>query len=425
MDTAQHVDITALTAQMQNRIEAANAARQRHVLLKQEQIHANAHKQETKERFDRYRYRHLKQRSIWLLPLGGIFLLLSIPLFRFHFSLWGSVACGLGLLTLLFGVFLLVTYRKKHARMETEYADAIRKEEIASAALAEHQLTLDTCESTLNDITLQLKQSIGKKQQNDEIIRRKEELMRTLAPYGLSDWQDAGRLVESLIADFDAYNMSRAKLTAISQAAPSEKEQTLRQKLHAVQIEYARLDGILQTGAPPQSASQLENRIRDAEQEQQALQMKLKALREASEVLAESFAEMQQEFGAILSRETAQNLNRLTGGRYNYVTIDRSLNLKTRLPDSGAITADKLLSNGTIDQAYLALRLAITKLIAMQTGKSLPLFFDDSFIQYDDTRCEYAFRLVEELLDEPEFSQAVLFTCHSREARLTGEDMRG
>ena len=70
-----------------------------------------------------------------------------------------------------------------------------------------------------------------------------------------------------------------------------------------------------------------------------------------------------------------------------YVSVDENLNIfmNTRTK----LVPIEQVSSGTMDQIYLALRLAVARLMQ---GKNdpLPLIFDDSFVQYDDERLRTA-----------------------------------
>ncbi|NLM84546.1 MAG: hypothetical protein GX189_07585, partial [Clostridiales bacterium] len=70
------------------------------------------------------------------------------------------------------------------------------------------------------------------------------------------------------------------------------------------------------------------------------------------------------------------------------------------------------LSAGTVDQVYLALRLAVCRLVLPQEDPA-PLILDDALANFDDTRMGYALDYLLELSKE---RQILLFTCHAREA---------
>lgn len=72
------------------------------------------------------------------------------------------------------------------------------------------------------------------------------------------------------------------------------------------------------------------------------------------------------------------------------------------------------LSQGTADQLYLAVRLAVCELV-LPAEEPCPLVLDDALASFDDGRCTLALEALARLGEE---RQILLFTCHSREARL-------
>ena len=72
------------------------------------------------------------------------------------------------------------------------------------------------------------------------------------------------------------------------------------------------------------------------------------------------------------------------------------------------------VSSGTMDQVYLALRLAAAKLIQSEASEQMPLVFDDSFVLYDEDRLRSALKW----LSSAYTGQIIIFTCHQREAQM-------
>ena len=71
------------------------------------------------------------------------------------------------------------------------------------------------------------------------------------------------------------------------------------------------------------------------------------------------------------------------------------------------------LSRGTVDQLYLALRLALCDML-LSGDEPCPIVLDDALINFDDTRMGYALDVLREIAQR---RQILLFTCHSREKR--------
>ena len=71
------------------------------------------------------------------------------------------------------------------------------------------------------------------------------------------------------------------------------------------------------------------------------------------------------------------------------------------------------VSQGTAEQVYLAVRLAVCRL-ALPAEDPAPLVLDDALDAFDDSRMALALEVLRELAEE---RQILLFTCHSREAQ--------
>ena len=131
----------------------------------------------------------------------------------------------------------------------------------------------------------------------------------------------------------------------------------------------------------------------------------------AQETMADLSSSIRDSFGLYLNKEASQYITGITGGIYDSMSIDENLNVflntKTKLVPLENV------SSGTMDQVYLALRLAAAKLL-QGSGSGFPLIFDDSFTQYDDERLKTAL----EWLASAYSGQIIIFTCHRREAQM-------
>ena len=131
----------------------------------------------------------------------------------------------------------------------------------------------------------------------------------------------------------------------------------------------------------------------------------------AQETMADLSSSIRDSFGLYLNKEASQYITGITGGIYDSMSIDENLNVflntKTKLVPLENV------SSGTMDQVYLALRLAAAKLL-QGSGSGFPLIFDDSFTHYDDERLKTAL----EWLASAYGGQIIIFTCHRREAQM-------
>ena len=148
--------------------------------------------------------------------------------------------------------------------------------------------------------------------------------------------------------------------------------------------------------------------------ERRRLQEEYDAIALAMETFRFASEELQSRFAPALGKCAAGIFSRLTGGRYDNVFLDRDLNVAAAESGSTSPRSAALLSHGSADQLYLALRLAICETV-LPADKQVPLILDDTFAGFDDARAEAALRY---LLEESRKRQILLFTCHGRERKL-------
>ena len=98
----------------------------------------------------------------------------------------------------------------------------------------------------------------------------------------------------------------------------------------------------------------------------------------------------------------------VTDGVYDRFHIDENLAVTVR--SHGRSVPLESLSRGTIEQVYLALRIAAALILFPE--RSLPILLDDTFAYYDDTRLNNTLKWLAEHYP----GQVFLFTSHKREA---------
>ena len=119
-------------------------------------------------------------------------------------------------------------------------------------------------------------------------------------------------------------------------------------------------------------------------------------------------SEIKVMFGTHINKSASKYIEALTNGKYNSLNVDNGLNITINYEDR-VIPLNKI-STGTIDQVYLATRLAITDIVR-GNKEALPLIFDDCFAMYDNERLNGALKFLYKNVD----SQIIIFTCHTRE----------
>jgi DNA repair exonuclease SbcCD ATPase subunit len=142
------------------------------------------------------------------------------------------------------------------------------------------------------------------------------------------------------------------------------------------------------------------------------------ALSLAVETLKEANSELQTRFSPLLSETAGRIIRRLTDGRYEKLTFDKTLDANAKTADETVSRNILSLSAGTADQIYLALRLAVCALV-LPKENPCPLILDDALTNFDDTRAQLALDYLKEAARE---RQILLFTCHKRETAYFDSD---
>lgn len=141
----------------------------------------------------------------------------------------------------------------------------------------------------------------------------------------------------------------------------------------------------------------------------QNLQRKYDALSLARTALAESFEKWQSDLGPVFAGTAQSLLYDITNGRHENMKIDRDFEISLPDENTGKLYPSGYFSGATIDQMYLALRLALVKLVSSETSV-LPVIFDDPFVQYDIVRKGLAMTALSDFADRND-SQVIITTC--------------
>ena len=154
-----------------------------------------------------------------------------------------------------------------------------------------------------------------------------------------------------------------------------------------------------------QKLAQVEERLKRLHETYGALEL-------AQSTLAEASAELQRRFAPRISQQAQELFGQLTGGRYDRLALSQDLSLNTGAGEESVLHASLWRSEGTVDQMYLALRLAVSK----ELTPNVPLILDDALVRFDDVRHGAAMEI---LRKESRERQILLFTCQTRELAYT------
>ena len=134
----------------------------------------------------------------------------------------------------------------------------------------------------------------------------------------------------------------------------------------------------------------------------------------AQELLLKAKQELQRRFAPRISQRAQDLFATLTGGRYQKIALAEDFALSTAAEDEDTLRGSLWRSDGTADQMYLALRLAV----AEELTPDAPLILDDAFVRFDDERLKEALQILNQTGAQ---KQVILFTCQSRETKIMEE----
>ena len=134
------------------------------------------------------------------------------------------------------------------------------------------------------------------------------------------------------------------------------------------------------------------------------------ALTIAQETLQQARSELQRRFAPRITQRAQELLAAMTDGRYQSLSMGEDFSLRAAAGQEDVQCDAIWRSDGTIDQLYLALRLAV----AEELTPEAPLVLDDALVRFDDKRMAAALELLRKMAQK---KQVICFSCQSREEK--------
>ena len=336
--------------------------------------------------------------------------------------LFAAFAGAAGLLALVWGVSEKVSTRKKAAAIVEKYGSSDWKHWTRPIAeyeqdMLEYSVDLKAYQEITSDLEVRLM-----------VLRKKRDALCGLQePEELLDfWQQAQRQWEECErARRDALMAKQHFETLNAMVKPVEKP-ALPDQLTQSEAETARL--LSECAAEQQ---RLQNRLGQYQGRMELLgsaeELKLQykritdriarledtyaALTIAQETLTQARAELQRRFAPRITKRAQELLGAMTEGRYRSLTMGEDFSLQAGAQQEDVLHDALWRSDGTIDQLYLALRLAV----AEELTPNAPLVLDDALVRFDDRRMTAALDILREMAKD---KQVICFTCQSRESEV-------
>lgn len=183
------------------------------------------------------------------------------------------------------------------------------------------------------------------------------------------------------------------------QAAATHGEQMLKEMSDSLREKENRLFNVEEEQKEQQAKSEPERR---REEDIQALELAVSELQRVAGQLGEELEDR-------MNGEISRYVSLFTENRYDRVQLDDCG--KLQVFTEGRQVRPEVLSRGTLEQIYLALRLSAGK--ALSGEECLPILLDEAFAMYDDDRLEQTLGVLSELSN-----QILIFTCQGREEAL-------
>ena len=292
-------------------------------------------------------------------------------------------------------------------RWETTAKDYADRYQAYEDAMAHHAANLSHIKADAEEVNRQLQALTGgmNPAQWEQQQRSALEQHRALSD-ALRQYMQAQTLHQNFV-----HTESQPTPPAEPDALPYSYSETLQRlseaaaEQHQLQLQLGRCHG------------QMESLGQEAALQRQldAVNIRLEKLNEtyaaldlAQQTVTQASAQLQRRFAPKLAKRAQELFGNLTGQRYDRLTLGEDLSLMVAAQQEDTLHGSLWRSDGTADQLYLALRLAV----AEELTPDAPLVLDDALVRFDDTRLAAA---IEILKEEANNKQVILFTCQSRE----------
>ncbi|MBX7256593.1 MAG: AAA family ATPase [Candidatus Hydrogenedentes bacterium] len=327
------------------------------------------------------------------------------------------------------------TMRDSGFREESKYTSALsalRAYRIRSADLRQKRGRIDVLKERAASLEWRLEAELKDQAKQEEGLARRlalggadsiehwHELAKQAKQYR-DAWEERSRLQEKLDSLLMGESLEALR-KAVEKDGPAvesfrrlptvvkEELESLRTALaarskqeHDLQLEIAKRT------AGQRSLSEIDEDLAVVQARIERMELELEAGAYAAALIEEVARDRHSRIAPRMATLAGAYLREITGGAYNELVIGRDLRISVRIPQTKKLSENPRngLSKGTVDQIYLALRLALVKSLS-DSGESIPLLLDDPFANYDDDRLSKALNVLRRI---GETNQILLFTC--------------
>ena len=355
-----------------------------------------------------------------LIGIAGAVAAASLTVLKAY--IFALIAGTAGAVALVWGILERTSNAKQATALLEKYGDPDHNrwlEPVDDYAweMAEYTTDLKTYQQSSSD--LEVRQMVLVKKRDELCGYQEPEVLLTHWQQALAHWENCAAARREALRAKEHYETLNAMLrNAEKPSMPDElswteaETQTLEEEHLAEQQRLlgrlgqyqGRLDSL-------GSRENLETRYQQLLQRIEKLEDTYAAVTIAQETLMEARAELQRRFAPRITRKAQSYLARMTGRRYHTLTMSEDFSLRAGAEREEVLHDALWRSDGTVDQLYLALRLAV----AEELTPEAPLILDDALVRFDDERMSETVALLGELAEK---KQIILFTCQGRESKI-------
>ena len=150
----------------------------------------------------------------------------------------------------------------------------------------------------------------------------------------------------------------------------------------------------------------LAEELRKLKEEREEKTLLMKADKIARDAISQVYLDLKEKFAPELEHRAERLLSRITQERYQDIIVRKEdLEVLVKSPDKNKPVDVEVLSQGTKDQLYLSLRIALSELLS--GDKNPPLMFDEAFYTFDEDRLQETLKVLQEISRS---TQVIVFT---------------
>lgn len=307
------------------------------------------------------------KKTLYIFP--AIFALITIAIFILIDKTISLIGVSITLITLIAIIFKNQKENKTYQKAQEEYRKEKRNAE-TKIELIENEL--ETKQNLINET---------KEMLNQKIQTKKLQIKLAFPNTKLNLDQ-----IEEKANTYEEQNYINSLKLAISQKELSKKE--IERKL--------------------EEKTKLEEKLQANKELLEELMTYDEEISIAKEALSNAYQEMRESITPKFTENLSNSIKNITNGKYKTVKVneENGLTLET---ETGNYIPATVLSQGTIDQLYLSLRISS---INELTEENMPLILDETFAYFDQKRLQNILKYLTQNYNQ---KQILILTCTKRE----------